>query len=398
MDLDLTPGQETFLHEVREFVAASLPAEIKRKVDNCVPLAKEDHVGWQKILFEKGWIAPNWPRQYGGCEWDPVTRYLFEEELSIASCPRTIPFGINMLGPVLLRFGTEAQKQRFLPPILSSDEWWCQGYSETGSGSDLASLRTRAIRSGDHYVVNGSKTWTTLAQHADWIFCLVRTDSEVKAQEGISFLLIDMRSEGVGVSPIKTIDGNVEINDVTLDEVRVPIENRVGDEGRGWTIAKYLLGHERAGIAAVGQSKRQLARLVEIAGNENSGSGSLLQDHRFADKITDVEIDLMALEYTTLRVLSEEMAGRPAGAAASLLKIKGTEIQQAISELLLEAVGYYALPGMPGAQLSAGKERPVGPDYAFSLAPHYFNWRKASIYGGTNEIQKNIIAKMVLGI
>ena len=393
MNLDLTPDQQTFLEEVRAFVAASLPAEIKRKVENCAGLEKQDYVTWQKILFEKGWIAPNWPKQHGGCEWDAVTRYLFEEELTKAACPRVIPFGLSMLAQVLLEFGTEAQKERFLPPILSSDEWWCQGYSESGSGSDLASLKTRAVLDGDHYVVNGAKTWTTMAHYADWIFCLVRTDEAGKPQQGITFLLIDMTSDGVSHSPIKTIDGGVDINDVFLDEVRVPVENRIGEEGQGWTIAKYLLGHERAGIAGVGQSKQQLARLKEIAALEG-----LDGDQRISDKITDVEIDLMALEYTTLRVLSEEMAGKPPSAAASLLKIKGTEVQQVLSELLMETVAYFALPYMPDAQTAGWNEEPVGADYAFSLAPHYFNWRKSSIYGGTNEIQKNIIAKMVLGV
>ena len=398
MDLDLTPEHQKFLLEVRDFIKKNLPAETKRKVDNNAHLAKEDYVYWQKRLFEKGWIAPHWPSAYGGCGWDPITRYLFEEELAAASCPRIIPFGLTMLGPVLLNFGTEEQKKRFLPPILSSDEWWCQGYSESQSGSDLASLSTRAVRDGDHYIVNGSKTWTTLAQHADWIFCLVRTDATVKPQLGISFLLIDMKSQGVTITPIKTIDGNSEINDVFFDDVRVPVENLIGDEGQGWTIAKFLLGNERAGIAAVGRSKRQLTRLKEIAAQEPSGSGSLISEPRFADKITDVEVDLMALEYTTLKVLSEEMAGKPPSAAASLLKIKGTEVQQMLSELLMEAVGYYALPYMPDAQHTGWNKEPVGPDYAFSLAPYYFNWRKTSIYGGTNEIQKSIIAKMVLGI
>ena len=326
-----------------------------------------------------------------------MQRHIFEEEKAWAMTPRIIPFGVQMVAPVIMAFGTEEQKARYLPGIRSGDVWWCQGYSEPGSGSDLASLKTKAVSDGDHYVVNGQKTWTTLAQHADMMFCLVRTDDSGKKQEGITFLLIDMTSPGIEVRPITTIDGGQEINDVFLDNVRVPKENRIGEEGQGWTIAKFLLGHERVGIAAVGRSKQQLAKVREIAGVEQSDGKPLIEQDRFREKVAAIEIDLLALESVVLKVLADEAAGNAPGPESSLLKIKGTEVQQAITELLFEAVGNYAHPYVPEALELGWNEEPIGPDYAPSLAPTYFNWRKASIYGGTNEIQKNIIAKMVLG-
>lgn len=397
MELKLTDQEADFRREVHAFVEESLPPDIKRKVELGLRLQKQDYVGWQKILHEKGWIAPNWPVEHGGTGWTPKQRFIFEEELGLGAAPPIVAFGLHMVGPVLIAFGDEAQKAKYLPRVLASEDWWCQGYSEPGAGSDLASLKTRAVRDGEDYVVNGAKTWTTYAQYADMIFCLVRTSDAGKKQEGISFLLIDMKTPGITVRPITTIDGGQEINEVFLDDVRVPAANLVGEEGKGWTIAKFLLGHERVGIAAVGRSKKQLRRLKAIAGREISDDRPLIEDQRFAEKIAAVEVDLLALESLVLQVLADQTAGRAPGPESSLLKISGTEIQQAITELLFEAIGNYAHPYIAEALVDGWNEEPVGPDYAAAIAPHYFNWRKASIYGGTNEIQKNIIAKMVLG-
>ncbi|MEK9672985.1 MAG: acyl-CoA dehydrogenase family protein [Rhodospirillaceae bacterium] len=401
MQLTLTPEELAFQAEVREFLNANIPAETKRKVDLGLKLSKDDYVTWQKILYERGWIAPAWPKEYGGPGWSPIQRYLYEEELAACSSPRLITFGLKMLGPVLIEFGTDEQKKRFLPRILSSEDWWCQGYSEPGAGSDLASLTTRAIRDGDHYMVNGQKTWTTLAQHANWIFCLVRTNTDVKKQEGISFLLIDMKTPGVEVRPIQTLDGGVEINDVFLTHVRVPAENLVGQENQGWTVAKFLLGHERVGIAGVARSKKQMARVRAIARAEMKGGRPLIEDVRFNERMAEVEIELTALEMIELRLLSEEAAGRKPGPEASILKLKGTQVQQAITELLLEAVGTNVHALDPGIledhwPPEGMNEDLFSPEYAATVASHYFNWRKASIYGGSNEIQRNIIAKAIL--
>jgi alkylation response protein AidB-like acyl-CoA dehydrogenase len=398
MDLTPTPDDCKFLGDVRAFVRGNLPATIKRKVEGGLHLAKDDMVTWQKLLHRQGWMAPHWPVEYGGTGWSPLRRYLFEEELALCGCPRVAPFGVNMVGPVIIEFGTEAQKRRFLPRILSSDDWWCQGYSEPEAGSDLASLTTRAEPTGDHYLVNGIKTWTTLAQYADWIFCLVRTDPKAKKQEGISFLLVDMKSKGVAVRPIRTLDGGVEVNEVAFTDVVVPRENMIGREGQGWTIAKFLLGYERTGIAGVARSKKQIVRLKEIAGREMADGRPLIEDPRFREKVAALEIDLMALEMTSLRIVSAENAGQAPGPESSLLKFRGTEIQQAVTELLLEAVGYYGFPFVPDALADGWNETPIGPDHAAPVAPHYFNWRKASIYAGSNEIQKNIIAKLILGL
>ena len=398
MDIPLSSADAAFQDEVRAFIAAELPGDVKAKVERGQHLDKGDYVRWQKILFKRGWIAPGWPEEYGGTGWTPLQRHLFEEELARASTPRIMPFGLSMVAPVIMAFGDAAQKKHYLPRILSSEDWWCQGYSEPGSGSDLASLTTKAVADGEDYVVSGAKTWTTTAQYADMMFCLVRTSSEGKPQEGITFLLIDMKSPGITVRPIRTIDGGEEINDVFLDEVRVPQANRVGEENKGWTYAKFLLGHERTGIAAIGRSKQELRELKAIAAAEPAGPGSLAEDRPFADKMADLEIDILALESLVLRIVADETEGRAPGAEASILKIKGTEIQQRLSELALEAVGYYAHPYIAEAQQAGWNEAPIGPDHAATVAPHYFNWRKASIYGGTNEIQKNIIAKMVLGL
>ena len=333
MDLAFSAEEEAFRAEVRAFIADNYPADIRDKLALGVPPAKDDYVRWQRILYEKGWIAPSWPVEYGGTGWNAVQRYIFDEELYRAGCPRIIPFGLVMLGSVLLAFGSEAQKQTHLPRILDSSVWWCQGYSEPGSGSDLASLKCRAERDGDHYLVNGSKIWTTYAQWADWMFCLVRTSQEDRPQRGISFLLLDMKSPGVEVRPIVTVTGTADINEVFLRDVRVPVENRVGEEGQGWSIAKFLLGHERTTIAGVAASKKELQKLKEIAAREQADGKPLIEDDAFRRRVAQVEIELLALEYTNLRVLSAEAAGQGPGPEASLLKIRGTEIQQAITEL-----------------------------------------------------------------
>ncbi len=397
MEMRFGEADEAFRDEVRAFIDAKLPRDISARVASGGHYGKPEMLAWHKLLYEKGWAAPNWPKEHGGTGWSPTQKFIFDEEIAAASAPQLSPFGLSMVAPVIMAFGGDEQKARYLPPILSGEEWWCQGYSEPGSGSDLASLRTKAVADGDDYIVNGQKTWTTHAQHADMIFCLVRTSDEGKRQEGITFLLIDMKTPGITVRPITTMNGSQEINDVFLDDVRVPQANRVGDEGRGWTYAKYLLGHERTGIAQVGRSRKQLARVRAIAAAERSNGAPLIDDWRFREKVASVEIDMLTLESVVLKVLSAESAGRGPGPEASILKIKGTELQQAITELLFEAAGYYANPFVPEALEPGWNEEPIGPDYAASLAPHYFDWRKASIYGGSNEIQKNIIAKMVLG-
>lgn len=402
MDLNFTAAETAFRQQVRAFLAQSLPADISHKVHHGLILERDDYVRWQRILHAQGWGGPAWPAQFGGTGWGAVQQYIFEEESAAAGAPRTIPFGLKMVAPVIMAFGSKAQQERFLPKILAAEEWWCQGYSEPGSGSDLASVKTRAERiaddDGEFYLVNGQKTWTTLGQYADWIFCLVRTDPAAKAQRGISFLLIDMKSPGVTVHPIITMDGAHEVNEVWLENVRVPAANLIGEENAGWTYAKFLLGHERTNIAGIGIAKRELARLKRIAAEETRNGAPLLRDPLFAARIAQVEIDLTALEITNLRVLSAEAERRAPGPEASILKIKGTEIQQAISELLVQAVGPYALPLRRAAMTAGYNGEQVGPAYAAPLAANYLNLRKLSIYGGSNEIQKNIIAKLILGI
>ena len=398
MEIEFTGAELAFRNEVRDFVKNNLPADIREKGENDIGPSREDFVRWHSILYDKGWVAPAWPKEYGGTGWTPIQRYIFGEECAAVSAPRVMPFGVSMVGPVIYTFGNPTQKDYYLPRILSGEHFWCQGYSEPGAGSDLASLRTRAVSDGDHYVVNGQKTWTTTAHWADHIFCLVSTDTECKPQEGISFLLVDMDDPGITVRPIITMDGGHEVNDVFFDDVRVPAENLIGEENKGWTYAKFLLSHERAGIADVGRSKNRLARLKAIARAEKVNGAPLIENVRFRDKIADLEIRLMALEFTELRTLSSEEAGAQPGPEANLLKIQGTEVQQRLTELTLEAVGTYAQPFVPEALTSGWNEEPVGPDYAAAVAPRYFNWRKASIYGGSNEIQKGIIAKMVLGL
>jgi len=398
VDLNYTPEEEAFRAEVRAFVRSQLPSDISRKVIENKRLSKEDHVRWQKILYEQGWIAPSWPVEYGGTGWNAVQKHIFEDECAAAGGPRVIAFGVDMVGPVIIAFGSPEQKQRYLPRILSSDDWWCQGYSEPGAGSDLASLKTRAERNGDHYIVNGQKTWNTYGQYADMIFCLVRTSSGGKKQEGISFLLIDMKTPGITVRPIITLEGGHEVNEVWFEDVKVPVENLVGEEGRGWTYAKFLLSHERTGIAGVSRSKRELRYLKHIAAQEQKDGKPLIQDARFRDKVSRLEIDLMALEITDLRVASAEREGRAPGPEASILKIKGTEIQQTLTELMMEAVGPYALPYLPESYGDHWLGERIGPEYAGPLAARYFNYRKVSIYGGSNEIQRNIIAQQILGL
>ncbi|WP_373474546.1 acyl-CoA dehydrogenase family protein [Sphingorhabdus sp.] len=397
MQLEFSPEEIAFQQEVRSFIAENYPENLRSVQDEGHDLSKEDFLSWHRILAKKGWIAPAWPVEYGGPGWTATQRFIWSEELAAADCVGTMPFGLSMVGPVIYTFGTAEQKARFLPGVLSGDDWWCQGYSEPGAGSDLASLRTKAVRDGDDYIVNGQKTWTTMAQHADWGFFLVRTDNDVKAQEGISFLLIDMKSPGVTVRPIITLGGEHEVNEVWLEDVRVPVENRIYEENKGWTCAKFLLAHERTGIAAVARSKRGVEKIKQIARTEMDGDKPLLANAFFKRKISELEIDLTALEFTELRSLAGEAAGKGPGPESSLLKIKGSEIQQRITELALEAVGHYGAPYFRGFG-EGDNEHPIGPDYAHRAAPTYFNARKTTIYGGSNEIQRNIIAKMVLGI
>ena len=376
-----------------------LPDGIRRKLEEGRSPSKDDIVTWQRILNKKGWAVAPWPKEYGGTGWTPMQQYIFLEEMQQAPAPQPLQFGVNMVGPVIYTFGSAAQKAHFLPRIANLDDWWCQGFSEPGAGSDLASLKTSAKRDGDHYVVNGQKTWTTLAQYADWIFCLVRTDPAAKKQQGISFLLIDMATPGITRRPIVTIDGGREVNEVFFDDVRVPVENLVGEENKGWDYAKFLLGNERVGIARVGVSKQRIRRIKELAAREMDGDRPVIENQRFREKLAAVEIELKALEITQLRVVSAESKrerGKP-DPASSILKIKGSEIQQATTELLMEVIGPYALPYEPPHD-ELWNEPPIGPDYAAPLAPMYFNMRKTTIYGGSSEIQKNIIAKAILGL
>jgi alkylation response protein AidB-like acyl-CoA dehydrogenase len=376
MDLNYSPAERAFRDEVRGWLQKNLPAGLRDKVVNYARLSKDDLLRWHRILAQQGWIAPSWPQEWGGTDWNVVQRYVFEEECGYAGAPPLIPFGLSMCAPVLLKFGTEAQKKRFLPRIYNGDDFWCQGYSEPGSGSDLASLKTKASKEKDHYIVNGQKTWTTLAHYADWIFCLVRTDPGVeKRQEGISFLLVDMKAPGITVRPLELMDGAHEVNEVFFDDVGVPAENLVHEEGKGWTVAKYLLGHERMNTGRIGASKRELAALKNY-------SSSRRTDTRFRDRLARLEIELMALEITNLRFLDRmRRSGQPPGADVSMLKIKGTEIQQGLTELMMQAAD-------PAAH----------DDFSVSLGKRYLSMRKTTIYAGSNEIQRNIIAKMALGL
>jgi alkylation response protein AidB-like acyl-CoA dehydrogenase len=398
MDLNYSPADDAFRADIRAWLDANLPQALRAKVLDHKRLDRDDYASWHKLLGTRGWSVVAWPKEYGGPGWDATQRHIWDEECARIGAPGVLPFGVSMVAPVLMKYGSDAQKAHYLPRILDGTDWWCQGYSEPGSGSDLASLRTRAERQGDHYVVNGQKTWTTLGQFADMMFCLVRTDTGAKKQEGISFLLIDMKTPGITVRPIITLDEDHEVNEVFLEDVKVPLENLVGEENRGWTYAKYLLGHERTGIARVGQSKRELVFLKRLAANQKKGSVSLLADPVFSSKIAGLEIEMMALEVTVQRVVASEANGRGPGPEASMLKIKGTEVQQALTELMVEAVGPQAAAFDP-AYLEGEREHSLaGDDDAAPLAAYYFNFRKTSIYGGSNEIQKNIIAQMILGL
>lgn len=388
MEIDLTPEYAAFRTEVRAFLDAALPAQIRGKVLCGRRLEKEDLVRWQRILHAHGWGAPNWPEEYGGTGWSAVQQVLFDEECARAGAPLQLPFGLKMLGPVLMRFGSEAQRRSLLPDIASGAIWWCQGYSEPGSGSDLASLKTRALREGEDYIVTGQKTWTTLGQYADWIFCLVRTDVAAKQQQGITFLLIDLRSPGVTLRPIITLDGEHEVNEIWLDAVRVPALNRVGEENQGWTVAKYLLNHERSGIAGVGIAKREMARLEAIVARADANGRRLRADALFAVRVAQLEIDLLALEATQLRMLQH--AGPP-GPESSMLKVLGSELQQRLSELLMHAAGERALPFGPTLEAADAPAALHQEDHL--LGAQYANRRKLSIFGGSNEIQKNILAR-----
>ncbi|RED14415.1 acyl-CoA dehydrogenase family protein [Pontivivens insulae] len=393
MNLNFTPEQEAFRAEVQEWLADNLSARLADKVRTSKHLTKQDMEEWHAKLNAKGWLANHWPVEHGGPGWDPVQRFIFEHECALAHAPRVVPFGVNMLGPVLLKYGTDEQKAHYLPRILDGTDWWCQGYSEPGAGSDLASLKTAAVREGDHYVVNGQKTWTTLGQHADWIFCLVRTSKEGKPQEGISFLLIDMNTAGIEVRPIYLLDGDHEVNEVWFTDVKVPAENLVGTENMGWTIAKYLLTYERTGIAGVGFSTAALAELKRVVAQTEKADDPL-----FAARVAKVDIALENMKTTNLRVLAAAAGGGAPGAESSILKVKGTEIRQEINALFLRAMGPQAQPFISEALEDGFNGPETGPDGAAYAAKDYFNNRKLSIFGGSNEIQKNIVSKAMLGM
>ncbi|MEQ1808023.1 MAG: acyl-CoA dehydrogenase family protein [Burkholderiaceae bacterium] len=392
MDLAFTPEEQAFREKIRGWVAQSLPKDISHKVHNSLDLSRDDMQRWARILGKVGWHGYAWPQQFGGPGWSAVQRHLFEEECALAGAPRIVPFGPVMVAPVIMAFGTPEQQKRHLPGIMSGDVWWSQGYSEPGSGSDLASLKCKAERRGDYYLVNGQKTWTTLAQYGEWIFCLVRTSNEGKPQTGISFLLIDMKSPGVKVRPIVTLDGGAEVNEVWFDNVEVPADNLVGEENKGWTYAKYLLAHERTGIGDVNRAKRELERVKRIAKLEG-----LYDDGRFRDQIALLEVDVVALEMLILRVISAEKSGKQSLDVAGLLKIRGSEIQQRYTELMMLAGGPFSVPFIREALAAGWQGDYFGAAHCAPLAGTYFNYRKTTIYGGSNEVQRNIVAQTVLG-
>ena len=393
MDLNYSAEETTFRDEVRTWLAANVPADMRDKVNKYQHMSRDDLIGWHRILAKKEWAVPHWPVEWGGTGWNITQRYIFDEEFGLAGAPGLAPFGPQMCASVLMKFGTPQQKDRFLPRIREGDDFWVQGYSEPGAGSDLAALKTKAERHGDHYLVNGQKIWTTLGHYGDWIFCLVRTDAHAeKRQEGISFLLIDMKTPGITVQPLILMDGGHEVNEIFFENVKVPLENLVHEENKGWTVAKYLLGHERMGSARTGALRREMSALKALASAEERDGHSLMQDSRFRDRVSRAEIELDALELTAMRFLDKmRKTGQPPGADVSMLKIRGTEVQQAITELMMQAVG-------PNAQPFKALEGGAVDAYASRLAPRYFNFRKASIYAGSNEIQRNIIAKMTLGL
>ena len=396
MDLAFSKEEIAFREEVRAFFRDNVPPETRRKMVEGRHLSKDEMVAWWRILNKKGWGCSHWPKEYGGTGWTSVQHYIFNEELQMHPAPAPLAFGVSMVGPVIYTFGNEKQKKQYLPRIANVDDWWCQGFSEPGSGSDLASLKTKAERKGDKYIINGQKTWTTLAQHADMIFCLCRTDTNAKKQMGISFIVFDMKSKGVTVRPIETIDGGREVNEVFFDDVEVPVENLIGEENKGWDYAKFLLGNERTGIARVGVSKERLRRIKDLASKVEQNGKPVIEDQGFREKLAACEIELKALELTQLRVVADEGKhgkGKP-NPASSVLKIKGSEIQQTTTELLMEVIGPFAAPydvhGDDGSNETM--------DWTAQIAPSYFNNRKVSIYGGSNEIQRNIITKAVLGL
>jgi alkylation response protein AidB-like acyl-CoA dehydrogenase len=396
MNPDDTASIGAFRQEVRDFLASALPADLRDKVMNHRRLFKDDFVRWHRIVHQRGWAGASWPVEFGGTGWTALQQHVWDEEASLAGAPIIQPFGVNMVAPVIMAYGNAAQQRHYLPRILSCEDWWCQGYSEPGAGSDLAALRLRAVRRGDHYVLNGQKTWTTLAQYADMMFCLVRTSTEGRRQEGISFLLLDMKTPGISVRPIHVMDGEPDVNDVFFEDVEVPVENLIGEEHRGWTYAKYLLGHERTSIAGVGRSKRELASLKRIAARRRVRGRPLMSDPVFADHVARLEIELMALEHTVLRVASAG-SGAP-GALASAIKIIGTEVQQRLTELMMKAAGPAALP-FDAAFLDGERTHSLGDDdEAAGLAAAYFKLRATTIYGGSTEVQKNIIAQHALGL
>ncbi|PPK39561.1 pimeloyl-CoA dehydrogenase large subunit [Pseudomonas laurylsulfatiphila] len=395
MDIEFSVHEQAFRQDVRAFLHDNLPGELSERIALGKRLSKAHQVQWMRTLNRQGWLAPGWPVEFGGTGWSDVQKHIFDEECFAAGAPKVSSFGLKMVAPVIIKFGTTEQKAHFLPRILSCEDWWCQGYSEPGAGSDLSSLKTRAVREGDDYVVNGQKTWTTLAHFADWMFCLVRTDPEARQQRGISFLLIDMKTPGITVRPIITLDGEHEVNEVFFDNVRVPVANRVGQENEGWTCAKYLLTHERTSIGGIAQNKALLTRLKRIASQEVRDGRPLIDDPLFRTQIAEVEMQLMAAEMSSLRTLAATQNGEVPGAESSFLKIKGTEIRQAITYLISKAVGPYALPFIED-ELGYGSEPLLYTDYSSAATYQYLDARKASIYGGANEIQKNIIAKMIL--
>jgi len=398
MDLRFTPDEIKFRDEVRAFFRTALPASIRRKMELGQRISKEDTVAWQRILNAKGWAVPSWSREWGGTDWGPVKTYIFKEEMQLAPAPDPLSFNVSMVGPVLIAFGTEAQKKHFLPRVANLDIWFCQGFSEPGAGSDLASLRTSAKRDSDHYVVNGQKIWTSRAHHADWMFCLVRTSTEGKQQSGISYLLIDTKTPGLTIRPIHTIDGEHHFNEVFFDNVRVPAENIVGEENKGWTYAKYLLGHERVGIARIGAAKHRIQRAKALAAHVFVGDTPLSEMVRFREKVASIEVELKALEITQMRVVANAVH-LPKGVAdptSSILKLKGTELQQATTEILMEVAGANAMIRQQEHLWGTATEPSIGPEWTATTAADYFYTRAASIYGGSNEIQKNVIAKRIL--
>jgi len=398
MDLRFTPQEEAFRAEARAWVRDNLPRDIWEKVDQGIELTREQYERWMQILAKKGWIASNWEAKDGGPGLSSAEKYILDDELFLGGAPRTIHFGTRMVGPVLLAYGSEEQKRKYLPKILTSEEIWSQGYSEPGAGSDLASLQLKAVRDGDHYVVNGTKVWTSHAHFADRMFLLARTASTGKKQEGISCLLVDLKTPGITITPIITIDGRHVFNQEIFEDVRVPVEDRVGEEGDGWRIAKYLLGHERSNASWISITKRTLHKLKQVAKVERADGARLIDDDAFRMKMAELEQSLEALELTSLRSLAQSAADKPVGPEASMLKMRTGDAIQRAGELLMEAGAYYAQPFEARAIRSGWNEEPVGPDYLFRMSPEYFDHRAMSIAGGSHEVQKNIIAKAVLGL